>query len=248
MEFLKLQHDITEGNDQVFQEVKILPEVINQAKEPADLTLLHLAASYGRPKIVSILLAKGADPTLKNKNHELASYLALFPSIAEGNHKKNDREAIFRQLAALTPESYANKNRDDETIFHAMAMHGFNDLIREALNMRPEGVFDKNYAGQLPVHVALLNPHENPEEMIKLLLPEAVANQADDKGWLPLHYAAAYGASGAVAEICIARTTNIDAEDREGQTPLMLARNNDNSFMVNALPSKHAEVHSPRMR
>ena len=39
MNFLeKLQHAITEGNDQVFQEVEISSEVINQATEPAGLT------------------------------------------------------------------------------------------------------------------------------------------------------------------------------------------------------------------
>lgn len=230
-----------EGYDRFLEALTVPEAIINQTTTASGASALAIAAAYGRRSAVQVLLTKGADVCQKNNNNELPSYNALILSM-DPHENMHTREAIFKILVKDSPTAYTNKNKDRETVFHAMASQGYSDLLKASLQLHPQGVLCMDAFGHYPAHVALLNPHDHQAEMLMLLLQEGVANKPDFRGKIPLHYAAEYESSLAVAKVCIDQTAALDTRDHEGRTPLMLAVKIKNRPMIEALLDKKVDL------
>jgi ankyrin repeat protein len=94
--------------------------------------------------------------------------------------------------------------------------------ISRMLEEKPAGVHDRDGEGQTPLHDAAAIGHPG---VVKLLLEYGAAdhlNTAGADGRTPLHHAAA-GGHVEVTELFVARGANLEARDRNGFTPLVLA-------------------------
>ncbi len=165
-------------------------------------TALHYAVSSGRSEILSLLLSKGADP-------QPYSYWLI-------------RFAIWRENAAILGMLFdAGAERD----LAAVPRSGItNPEINAVLSK-----FGISYSPDLPeggwpplVYAARGDRGGNAEVVRQLLEQGADVNCCNYKKQTALHCAAKAGFVD-IVELLLNRNASIDAQDRDGNTPLMVA-------------------------
>lgn len=193
------------------------------------MTALHLAATAGNSHCVTTLLNKGADASVLNNANQSPLVKALFlPEYADDMEKLiTQKELIFKQLNQAHPGHLLDQDNCGYTVFHEMAVNGFEGLLKESIQQSPEGIFISDNQFKYPIHRAILMGQRN---IISLLLTDPNLDQkvsalTDSKGRNALHYAAKYatGDSLDILKCCVDATKDINTEDNYGNTALMLA-------------------------
>ena len=205
------------------------------------MTPLHLAGLSGHLHTVEALLSSGADPEKLNKRRQMPIYTTLTLAMSYTAELKNNKEAIFRRLFAANPETVAHKDALGDTVFHAMASHGYTQLLTDLISTDTRGAFYHNNAIQYPIHTAILN---NNADIVKLLLTiDQVATLHDSQNRVAIHYAAMYG-SKEIIQLCCDATHDLVIHDTEGKTPLMLAMEAENHEAIEVLTERGASHHA----
>lgn len=232
-----LQHAAKCGYHHFIEQLQPTQEALDKLNQN-HMTPLHMSASFGYPNTVEVLLAKGANPRIKNGQGQYPIFGSLFLPVIYQAEKPAQKIKIFEMLAKKAPDTLDAQDQDGETLMHKIAQHAeFVDLFSE---LDPKLVGVANDAGRYPIHTSILNGQV---AVIKHLLSmDGVVDQLDGKKHTPLHYAARYGNENTV-KFCIESGAKVNEVDSENQTPLIMAAVADKSEVVKYLLAHGASSH-----
>ena len=231
-----IQYAATQGYDRYIESFKhsnITLNAINASVPISNMTALHFAAVKGYLYTTQSLISINADPKLVNQNNQLPLHCSLMVPALCSDDMIIKKTAIFSLLYELAPNTILQKDASGQSVFHLMAIHPkLDDLLAKMLQSNPGAVKERNNHARMPVHEAIL---QNNISAVKLLLQiPGVAKLQDAHKRTPLHYAAAYGTAEMVT-LCKLHTTDSEAKDKEGLTPLELANKRENSGAISIL-------------
>lgn len=172
----------------------------------------------------------------KTKGNKTKIFFLILDEI-KALYKINQTQA----LTILSHQDYSGNN-----IAHFLCNYGFyeilhkmlsqeEDWIKEAFNNPDKGLlFTANKFKRYPIHAAILNNHA---EIVNLLMKQKnIAFLQDYKEQLPIHYAALYGNETMIENCCgddidlgkLNKKEYLNLKDTDANTPIMLAKENDN--------------------
>jgi ankyrin repeat protein len=225
---------------------------INAGPWPALLDSIY----KGRKDIFDLLIQRGADVNITNKNGDTPLFCAVnkddldYLKILIAHGFKVDTK-LWGGETALMSEAIAGRTEAVKLLLEAGAdINAKDDRGQTALHRMWDvrGPFDHNrYPTPKDIVELLLArgadvnlkdkagrtplhlaAESADADIVKLLLEKgARVNEKDDEsGFTPLHHAARFGNKSA-AEVLIARGAEINAKDKQGHTPLQVAVNHD---------------------
>jgi len=222
-----------------FGDVSKLDSKSINSQDDEGMTPLAWAIVQERPDAVRLLLDKGADPNIPNKNgltpldhacgrnKAVGKQLAelLLAKGAEVNPKNADSTPLSwavasdnTELVALLLERGADPKARGGYILRSAADRGDTEIAAMLIahGADPKAMSD----GTTPLHDAAQNGRE---EVMKLLLSKgADINARQNDGTTPLLYAAGRGQKGCV-EILLANGADVNATDTKGNTAISFA-------------------------
>ncbi len=194
-------------------------------------TALFPAAFRGHNKVVEVLLRRGADVRVRDKDGRTPLlYLAsekekakwnmdTMRLLIDGGANLEARDNIGR-TALLWAATNGNLQLVEALFDGSLGRHAIADV--SAANNR----------GRSALHMAA---EDNFEDMVRLLLKrKADPNATSDGGWTPLHNAAQNGHAGVVEQL-LAAHANVNAELSNGMTALHWAAFNGHEAVVELL-------------
>lgn len=157
-------------NDKTKSLIQLLKNISNFSEISDKHGLLNLAAKWGSPEIMTILLEKGASPLLKDQDNNTPLHYALQAKRLSWLVNTKRFEVVRQLLDAGVP--YATRNEDGNTIL---------DLVLEKLNLASEELQQKDQikileVGKMLIELSLL---ENPF----LPKPSLLENSPLEKFW-----------------------------------------------------------------
>jgi|WetSurMetagenome_2_1015567.scaffolds.fasta_scaffold142261_1 ankyrin repeat protein len=211
-------HDAARAGDlaKVKALLKTNPDLISNRDQFGRMPL-HWAAWDGQQDVAELLLAKGADVNVKDKDN-----LTPMHAAAAGGHK-----SVAELLLVHGAEVDAKANRcplvswdavnqsltiKDATPLHWAAYKAHKD-VAELLLTNKADVNGKDSIGDTPLHWAASGGHKGVAEL--LLDNKASVNAQDKDNSTPLHKAASGGHKD-VAELLLARGAEVDAKAIHG--------------------------------
>lgn len=189
------------------------------AKDNEGQTPLHCAAIQGHNEVANVLILANAKIDAEDNIGQTPLHLAV--------------ENGQKELVLLLINKGANKEAIDTnglTPLYLAASLGNKEVVQVLLENGANKDF-KNKDGVSPLHVAAINGHE---EVVKLLLEAKSPRNVNDKdnwGHTPLHWAANAGQIE-VVKLLIAQGADINAVNKNGDTPSDLARQQGHNLIV----------------
>jgi ankyrin repeat protein len=177
-------------------------------------TALHWAAKGGNPKLVTYLLAHGADVTVQAGNGETPLHRA-----ARGNHT-----AICKQLIATGKANINAEDVNGGTVLHIAAGIGELELVTYLLTWGAD-VTAQDAQGGPPLHEAVCGGRKAVCEKL-IAVGKADINAKNEQGLTALHLAVEKNDPELVAYL-LACGADITVEDEYGATPLDLAASHE---------------------
>lgn len=163
-------------------------------------------------KIAKVLLEKGADINAKDDRDNTAFDLAIFWL----------GTAFIRFLIKQNPDVMSHEESRDLRIF-SIAKKGLTEVIKDLL----EDGIDPNLQdkkGRTLLHIAIKKKRES---LAKFLLSEKAIIKDSQKN-TPFHLAAEVGLTKIIDDL-IENGWDMNTQNKEGNTPLMIASKNDNN-------------------
>ncbi|XP_014228884.1 serine/threonine-protein phosphatase 6 regulatory ankyrin repeat subunit C-like [Trichogramma pretiosum] len=209
-------------------------------------TPLLLALKYGNKKVAQLLIKRGADPRLANKDgltplHIICQYyygISLAATILEIGAEEH-RLVHAPDSWGNTPLHYALRGRN-------MDMFGY--LLSRGANPNLGNVNARDELGNTPLHYALRSRYKKMTEL--LLRRGANPNVANEKGSTPLHFICTRDELRDDELIKLFFKINeelnqlvqVDAPDNSGRTPLQWAVANIMPHLVDVLLDNGADL------
>lgn len=179
---------------------------------------LHLAAAYGDPTIIEVILERGADVNAADINDLTPLMLAAFRGKLQALQILLSRGAIVNL-----------QDSSDMSALHRAAYRGHADVIRELFNSGGPDINVANGFGDFPLHQAA---HFNHTEAVEALLESGVpVDPLDKNNQTPLHNAAARG-NLEIVKLLIDNKADVSVQNSAGLTPLDLATDENNLDVV----------------
>lgn len=227
------------GYDRIISEKDISIEKLNMP-DRYGRSVLHLAASGGHLATIVALLAKGACPRQQNRKNQLPIHCVLLVPGVLTEHIKEKRSSALRVLLEADPDTVFCRDNLGNTIFHYMVISDFEKLSRILFDCFRDGAFCHNNLNRYPVHMALLR--DNAHSLSYLLNIDGVSQLVDSEKRMAIHYAVIYKCSQQILELCCNKTPDINVEDTDGSSPLLLAIKESNVEAAGFLVSRGARV------
>ncbi len=197
-------------------------------RDAAGATVLLRAAEEGSPKMVRIILNRGADPNIRSGLDKRTALLGA----ARAGSVECMRE-LLHQGAGITATDYAGA-----TTLMLASRSGNIDAVR--LAARSASVNQVDRYGRSPLVYAI---EARSVATVKFLLGlGARTDQADSNAWTPLHVAGLMDAT-IIADLLIKSGAQIDSGNAAGETPLALAASVLNVGVVKVLLRSGADPH-----
>ena len=166
------------------------------------LTPIMLATYVGRPDLVELLVARGAE-------------VDVFAAAARGDVGR------LEALLAADPALAEAHSPDGWTPLHLAAHFGHGRAVRALLDRGADpNARSANTMANTPLHAALAGRHADVAEL--LLAYGAAVNATQHGGFTALHAAAQHGAL-ALAELLLAHGADASAATDDGRTALTMA-------------------------
>ncbi|MDQ7826207.1 MAG: ankyrin repeat domain-containing protein [Candidatus Eremiobacteraeota bacterium] len=251
-------------NKAKFQELIAKPDLVNallrgkssNGKRTIVATPLYFAVRSDRPEFVRILLASGADVSIKADNGLVPLHCAKSKEVAELLISKGtdinarDKEGWTllhyaadsgcKEVAEFLISKGVDVNeRDDQGVsplFYAVGSD--RREVAELLISKGADTGARDKKGVTPFHCAAK------KEMAELLISKGVDIKVKtDDGWNLLHKAALEGYAD-VAELLVSKGLDINARDKSGKTALHAAASKGYVKVVEVLLSNGADVNA----
>jgi ankyrin repeat protein len=194
--------------------------------DSSGITLLNIATDHENKDMVELLLAHNADVNGKNDQDETPlEHMAAVPSLVF-SFAGHGNSASTREV----PSDQSSITIAELLIAHGASLNVDASRAAKAPLLRACKVKDWRLA-QLLIRKGASTNIAMPQTELNPFLSEL---QFPDKGWTPLHYAAAYD-SAVVATLLIAHKAQVNAKGSLGETPLRLARIKGHKRMMDLL-------------
>ncbi|KAH3758012.1 cytohesin 1 [Pelomyxa schiedti] len=226
-------------------------------------TSLHYACAAGCAQNALDLLAKGANPSLKDSSSWNSLHHAVIGGLPE----------VIKAISAVQVDLVEDKDQDGLTPLHVAAGKG-NFMCLEALLQAKACPTTKDTSGALPLHKACLSgcidcismllayggaqtletkasngmtplhaasASDNYNAVSFLIHKGATVTTVDNTGMTPLHIASAQG-NPAVVKVLLVHGASITAVNGDGITPLHAAAGNGNCALITLLCNIGADV------
>ncbi|KAF3077352.1 Ankyrin-3 [Trichoderma lentiforme] len=214
-----------------------------QAKEDANRansfakhgdTPLHLAARQGKADVVQKLLIQGAIIEAKDKYGGTPLYDAVY----------GGKEDTAKLLLDKGAKIEAPRN-NGHTILHTMAAEGRADMVKFLLG-RGAKIEVRTNDDETPLGLAIKH---NKTDVAKLLLSRGANINArrTRNGWTELHYMAKGGKIDGT-KFLLDQGANIEAKTNQGNTPLFLAIQNNETDVAKLLLKRGANIEARRTK
>ena len=215
-----LHHCAFRGNHEIanylLSQGALVDEEISEAmadNNDRGCTPLLLAAKYGQPKMVNLLVRKHADIRSKDANGRTALHLA---SVGGYLYVVTILIKNGAEIDALDIEG--------QSALHLAAMRGFSEIVSELIachvNINIKAVSD----GKTPLHWAAI---AGDTRSLELLLDNGAREITDEEGQTALHCAASSGQLEAIISLLESSVIDIDARTIKGDTALLCAAKSD---------------------
>jgi ankyrin repeat protein len=203
------------------------------AKNNQGNTPLYLAVGNNQKELAELLLLKGADVNTKNKK-------GLTPL-----HNAKRKE-IIELLIAKGANINAQDNQGNMPLHLYLSSKYLGFITNDYLDLiitREGQVNTKNKQGQTPIKVALMNNNLNAVTYLiekGAYLSDEDIKTKDSQGNQPIHRAALYYGNQKFMNLLIAKGADVNAKNKQGQTPIQVAWMNNNWDAVTYLIEKGA--------
>ncbi|XP_070579650.1 transient receptor potential cation channel subfamily A member 1-like [Ptychodera flava] len=202
------------------------------AQDEEDMTPLHRAGVYNRTDMIKILLNRGADLEARDSEH-------FTPLL--GTAWKGQSEAALSLL--LNGANICATDHVLKTCLHWAVEENHVKYVSALLRHGAEILLNsKDSNDQTPLHYAAENGNL---EMLQLLLSNgAKPDVKDAEEKVPLHIAAQYGQRDCAEALTEANPMQLNEDDIDGRTPLLLASVHGHHKVANALLKIGANISS----
>ncbi|KAK4880295.1 hypothetical protein RN001_008441 [Aquatica leii] len=189
---------------------------------------LHNAVVSGMDKVIPLILDLGFDIDTETDNGETALYVALV-------NRKIDTARLLMNRGARIDIVNSTTNT---TCLHLAAEAGFEELVREALKVEHFSITDKNTYNFTPLSLAVQYENVN---IAKLLFENVITLEHFDEDYDYLHLAAEFGDVNIMTAL-LDKGLNINDDNKDGETPLMVALRLERWGIVDLVLSRGADV------
>ncbi|XP_071095492.1 putative ankyrin repeat protein RF_0381 [Haliotis cracherodii] len=227
-----------------------------------------IAAKMGRRDIFDLLVKKGANLTMKEENNnillmaceggnvDIVKYL-LKQNIVDINSKNEEEltpamEAARRghkevfDLLISEGADLTHVNEDDDNILHLACYGGNVDIVKYVLQQNIIDINSEDVGGLTPAWIAISQGHG---DMLYLLVREGANLIQGNHDYSNFLHAACSSKQTEIAKYLITKTTvDINSENRDGKTPVMLAALKGLGEVFHLLVSKGADLTSVTAR
>ena len=215
------------------EEKRLRPNI----RDTYNLTPLHEAARHGKEVVVSILLERKADASLKDHS-DRTPYMVAWQY---GHHN------IMQMLEQSNPRPQATTSLDEDGLpVWSMVRRKRTDLVSNAIQTRKGDLHIPEPCTEYsPLHVSI---EENEPDILTMLLETKLlpVNRPDRSNRTPLHIAALEGDSFAT-KCLIDYDVKIDLKDRWNDEALFLAQSNEHLEVMLILIEAGAFVDKKRI-
>ncbi|QJT94912.1 ankyrin repeat domain-containing protein [Wolbachia endosymbiont of Diaphorina citri] len=226
-----------------------------EVKDSNGNTLLHYASQNNHLRVVKYLIKKEASLKAKNKDGETPLDLAVqknYIDIIEFLKKTQldlDKELLavansddLNRVKALVSQgaSLEAKDNSDNTPLHNACNNGYVKVV-EYLVEEGASLKAKNKDGEAPLHVAV--QHDGTLEVIEFILSRDLSgiNDVTNEGRTPLHLAIK-GNKPDTIELLLRKGASIVVKDKNGKTPLDLAKQEDYTNIIEMIEEVQSEL------
>lgn len=236
-----LEYAVQCGYHIFLENLTVSPQILNSINKNG-MSLLHKSAVLGYFHTAEILLAKGANPYLLNRQNQNPIFQALFLPIEYSEHFLAAKKNIFYTLVKCGADLLDTQDDMGDSPLHLMVQHDeLIELTHFTMHQAPSLAFIKNKASCYPIHTAVLNNQYTQGEF--LLSFADVPDLEDAHQRNALHYAAQYG-SKEMVQLCIKMSSIIEKRDSEWNTPLLLAADYGNQKAMQVLLTHGADINT----
>eukprot|EP00808_Paulinella_micropora_P027850 g81278.t1 len=223
-------------------------------------TALHHAADTNQLRCVQLLLEHKADASVR-ASHNVTAFMRacrgggveLARMLLEAKANIEDRDSAGMTALLLAAEGgnvevlkwltdtigQSTQERDDDgfTALFWAAHEGHVDVTRFLVGLPGANVNDRAPDGMTPLAYAAWQGHL---EVLKLLVEaKASANQADNLGVTPLHWAAEDGHRDCMAYLLKEAKADLTLQNQRGETPLLVAAEHGHLPLVKLLVTEY---------
>ncbi|XP_062711316.1 uncharacterized protein LOC115254290 [Aedes albopictus] len=200
-------------------------------------TLIHFAAKRGNKVIVQVLIdAYAADVNAQDNNGNT-------PLLLAAGYGKLDMVKMLIGKDSKYSADYKIANADGQTLIHLAAIGGNMEIVQMLIDDYTADVNVQDNNGNTPLLLAASNCKW---EMVKMLIDKDSKYSADykianKKGQTLIHFAAKRGNKVIVQVLIDAYAADVNAQDNNGNTPLLLAAGYGKLDMVKMLIGKDSK-------
>ncbi len=250
---LDFQNAIKNGNESLVKKMVGEGTFVNAALPNGELPL-HLALRTNQPNIMTLLLANGADPEIKDfQNLSAIDHAALMKSesllaVILGHKIGKDLKEVHEQIkckgSASHIEELKTKLQKLTTVdigkLAPLSQAVFQGNLPEALKyVTPQNINVLDANGLAPIHYAILS---NQPKAVDSFLEFCSAQTLTSEGDNLLHFAAISGSIDILNKL-ISLGVDPNHKNSKGETPLHYAAATDNLLHVETLVKKGANPH-----
>lgn len=206
------------GMLEVMAEKGVDVNLTEDAPADAGVTPLHEACSYGHADIVKLLVAAGADDTIKNLKGETPAHFAVMKKKYGEELQPEQRAGLLNELKSLDIA-----REDGKTPLMLLQFLDIN-TTRKLLPVFLDRGVDVNHADNNGRTALMLNADNQcyKETIKELIRAGADVNMADNEGNTALHYALWYGGAEA-ARFMIKKGADYSKPNKRGETAMQMA-------------------------